>query len=114
MTTRPGQDSPPPGPAASARRHLAAIADSLTSHGLASRLTVLGGTPVLDISQPAGGPDPPAVGIDPGPGLRLDCTCTWTAAPGATAEATAATIRAVLDAIGAAGQHPASTRPGPP
>lgn len=103
-----------PQPACGVSRHLAAIADSLASCGLASRLTVLGGTPVLDIGPPAAGPDSPAVAVDPGPGLRLDCTCTWTAAPGGTAEATAATIRAVLDAIRAAGQHPAATRPGPP
>lgn len=107
-----------PGPAADARRHLAAIADSLSGHGLRSRLTMLGGTPVLDIGQPAAGPGLPAVSVDPGtgggPGLRLDCTCTWTPAPGATAEATAATIRAVLDAIRVGDQSPASSRTGPP
>jgi len=114
------QPPPPAGPqpACGVSRHLAALADSLASCGLASRLRVLGGTPVLDISPPAAGPGSPAVAVDPrageGPGLALDCTCTWTAAPGADAETTAATIRAVLDAIHAAGQQPASPRPGPP
>jgi hypothetical protein len=112
MTTAPGQHPPQPGPAAGARQHLAAIAGRLASHGLASRLTVLEGTPVLDISQPDGGPDLAAVAIDPGPGPQLDCTCTWTPAPGADAATIASTIRAVLDAIGAAGQAPAGiTRP---
>jgi hypothetical protein len=101
-----------PGPATEARQRLAAIAGSLSSCGLASRLTVLQGIPVLDISQPDGGPDPAAVAIDPGPGLQLDCTCSWTSAPGADAETIAVTIRAVLDAIRAAGQAPAGiTRP---
>jgi hypothetical protein len=107
MTTAPGPHPPQPGPAPAARQHLAAIAGSLASCGLTGRLTVLDGTPVLDISQPGGGPDLPAVAIDPGPGLQLDCTCTWTLAPGADAATIASTIRTVLDALGAAGQPPA-------
>jgi hypothetical protein len=54
-------------------------------------------------------PDPATIAIDPVPGrgLRLDCTCTWTPAPGATPQATAAVISAVLHAARLAG-------PGPP
>lgn len=101
-----------------AGEHLAAIAGSLASHGLASRLDVLGGTPVLTIGQHGAGPDAAAVAIDPDPGPgpghgpvpRLDCTCTWTPAPHATAEAIAATIAVVLDAVRPPGDQPRPAR----
>jgi hypothetical protein len=123
MTT--ASEHPPPAPGhqvSAAGAHLAAIAGSLAGHGLASRLDVLGGTPVLTTVQAGAGPDAPAVAIDPDPGPgpghgpvpQLDCTCTWTPAPRATAEAIAATIAAVLGAIRPpGGQPPASTVPGP-
>ena len=111
MTTGPGPRPAPPAPAGDARQHLAAIAAALAGHGITSRLTRLGGTPVLTTGQPAAGPDPATIAIDPVPGggpvLRLDCTCTWTPAPGTTPHATAAVITAVLHAA-----RPA--RPGPP
>ena len=113
MTISTQQHQPAlPGPPAAARQHLAAIAATLTGRGLPSRVTRLGGIPVLTINQPARGTDPATVAIDPdpgyGPGLRLECTCTWTPAPGDTPEATAGTVLAVLAALRPA---PAS-RPG--
>ena len=55
---------------------------------------------------PPAGPHAATVAIDPdlraGPGLRLDCTCIWTPAPGTTAQAAAAVIAAVLNAAGRA------------
>jgi hypothetical protein len=98
MTADP---APTPAPAAppSAAQHLAAIAAGLAGHGITSRLTRIGGTPVLTIDEPAAGPDHATVTIDPGPGLHLDCTCIWTPAPGTTPQAAAATIRTVLNAI---------------
>ncbi len=97
-----------------AGEHLAAIAGSLAGHGLTSRLDVLGGTPVLTIGQHGAGPDAAAVAIDPDPGHgpvpRLDCTCTWTPAPRATAEAIAATVAAVLDAVRPPGDQPRPAR----
>jgi hypothetical protein len=119
MTT--ASEHPPPAPGhqvSAAGAHLAAIAGSLAARGLASRLDVLGGNPVLTTGQAGAGPDAPAVAIDPDPGLgpvpRLDCTCTWTPAPRATAEAIAATVAAVLGAIRPpGGQPPAGTLPGP-
>ena len=102
-----------PGPPSSARQHLAAIAASLAGRGLDSRLSDLGGIPVLTVDQPADGTDPVTVAIDPdpgsGPGLRLECTCTWTPAPGDTPDATAGAVLAVLAALRPA---PAATRPG--
>ena len=90
-------------PASFARQHLAAIAASLTERGIASRLTLLGDTPVLTIDEPAAGPDSATVAVDPdtsvGTGLRLDCTCIWTPAPDSTATATADTILTVLNAV---------------
>jgi hypothetical protein len=119
MTTAPRQHQPPPAaPASSAREHLAAIAASLAGHGLPSRLDILAGTPVLTIDEPAAGPDPAAVAIDPdtsgSPGLRLDCTCTWTPAPGTAPETTAATILAVLTAIRPAAHQPPAAGQGKP
>ena len=102
MTTRPARPAAS-ATAAAAGQHLADIAARLSSGGITSRLTRLGGIPVLTVDAPGGGPDPATVAIDPdagpGPGLRLDCTCTWTPAPGATAQATADTITAVLKAV---------------
>jgi hypothetical protein len=102
----------PPAPAGQARQHLAAIAASLTPHGLTSRLAMIGPVPVLTINDPAAGPHAATIAVDPDPGTAtgqpFDCTCIWTSAPGTTPQATADTIRAVLHAI-----HPATTRPGP-
>jgi hypothetical protein len=104
MTTTPEHLPPSAGhQATAAGEHLAAIAASLSGHGLTSRLTVLAGTPVLTIDQPPGAPDPATIAIDPepgcGPGLRLECTCTWSPAPGAMPEATAGTIATMLAAL---------------
>jgi hypothetical protein len=88
-----------------ASQHLSAIAARLTDHGIASRLSRLGSTPVLTIEEPAAGPNPPTITVDPDPyasndpDLSLDCTCLWTPAPGTTPEATADTIMIVLKAI---------------
>jgi hypothetical protein len=86
-----------------AGQHLAAIAARLTARGITSRLTRLGGTPVLTIDQPGPGPYPVTVTVDPDPGtgsgLPVDCTCLWTPAPGTTPEATADTIITVLNAL---------------
>ena len=99
----PGSPAPPEPFPASVLDELAAIADSLSEQGVTSRLTRLGGTPVLTIDEPAAGPDFATVAIDPdtssGSGLRLDCTCIWTPASGATPKATADTIVAVLNAV---------------
>ena len=105
MTTAPVV---PGGPAA-VTRHLDAIAAALAARGITSRITVPAGTPVLT-TGPQSGPHAATVAIDPdlcaGPGLRLDCTCVWTPAPGTTPQAAAAAIAAVLAA--------ARTRPDPP
>jgi hypothetical protein len=86
-----------------AGQHLTAIAARLAARGVASRLTLLGGTPVLTIDRPGAGPDPVTVTVDPGTsngsGLPVECTCLWTPIPGTTPEATADTIVTVLDAI---------------
>jgi hypothetical protein len=91
------------GQAGQAGRHLTAIAARLTARGIVSRLTRLGGTPVLTIDQPTGGPYPVTVTVDPGTGtgsgVPVDCTCLWTPAPGTTPEATADTIVTVLNAL---------------
>jgi hypothetical protein len=109
MTTGPGQPRRP-APGEQASQHLTAIAASLASNGLTGHVTRLGGTPVLTIDDPAAGPHAATITVDPDPGtgLPVDCTCLWTPAPGTTPEATAATIRAVLDAI-----RPAASTPGP-
>ena len=99
----PGQHQALRDQASRASQHLTAIAARLADHGIASSLTCLGGTPVLTIEEPAAGPNPAAVSIDPdtsnGPGLWIDCTCLWTPSPGTPPEATADTIRTVLNAI---------------
>jgi hypothetical protein len=103
MTTELSQSQASRDPASSAHQHLAAIAASLAEHGVASRLTRLGGTPVLTIDEAVGGPDSPTVAIDPDtsgdPGLRVDCTCIWTPSPGTSPQATADTIVTVLNAV---------------
>ena len=103
MTTAPAP-ALPADPAA-VTRHLDAIAAALAAHGIAARITVPAGTPVLTTGPPAG-PHAATVAIDPDlrarPGLRLDCTCVWTPAPGTTAQAAAAAIAAVLHAAGRA------------
>jgi hypothetical protein len=119
MTTRPAQPAVPGTQAATAAgQHLAAIATSLSGHGITSRLTRLGGTPVLTIDAPGAGEDPSTIAIDPdthaGPGLRLDCTCTWTPALGATPQATAATITAILNALRPPPNSPEPARHAPP
>jgi hypothetical protein len=92
------------GPAA-AGQHLAAIAASLSAGGFTSRLTQTCGTPVLTVAAPGAGPEPDTVCLHPdpyagpGPALQFDCTCIWTPAPGASPQATAATIAAVLTAL---------------
>jgi hypothetical protein len=103
MTTEVSQSRAARDPASSARQHLAAIAASLAEHGVTGRLTRLGGTPVLTIDEPSGGPDSPTVAIDPDTsgdsGLRLDCTCIWTPAPDTSPQATADAIVTVLNAV---------------
>lgn len=85
------------------RQHLAAIADSLAAHGIASRLERIGTISTLTIDQSGTEPDDDTITVDPDPnggfGLHLDCTCTWTPRPGATPQATAAIITAVLHAL---------------
>ena len=100
MTTAPAPRAARPGLAAVAR-HLDAVAAALSGLGIASRVTRPAGTPALTTGTPAG-PDGASVAIDPdlhaGPGLRLDCTCIWTPAPGTTPETAATAIAAVLNA----------------
>jgi hypothetical protein len=98
MTSNP---SPTVGPGTQAVfEHLAAIAASLSGHGVTSRLTRVGDTPVLTIKGP-GGEGCATIAVDPytqaGPGLQLECTCIWTSDPDASPQATAATIIGVLD-----------------
>jgi hypothetical protein len=89
-----------------AGQYLAAIAASLSACGILSRLSCPAGTPVLTAAAPGGGPDPATLAIhpdpyaDPGaaPGPQFDCTCTWTPAPGASPQVTAAAITAILTA----------------
>jgi hypothetical protein len=96
----PGQQPPR---SDQAGQHLGAIAARLTDRGIPSRVSRLGGTPVLTIEEPAAGPNAATVSIDPdtrnGPGLSIDCTCLWTPAPGTAPEATADMIITVLKAI---------------
>jgi hypothetical protein len=101
-----------PAPSDPVSRHLTAIAARLTARGVSSRLTRLGGTPVLTIEDPVAGANPTTVTIDPdtsnGPGLPVDCTCLWTPASGTGPEATADTIITVLNAV-----RPATNGAGP-
>lgn len=97
-----------------AGQHLAAIAAGLSASGVTSRLTCPAGTPVLTAVAPGGGQDPAMIAIhldpyaDPGavPGPQFDCTCTWTPAPGASPQATAAAIAAILKAACPTGLEP--------
>jgi hypothetical protein len=113
MSTRPGQQPAPRGQHDRIYRHLADIAAALAADGIACRLTRLAGTPVLTIDAPGAGPDPVTIAVDPdtraAPGLRLDCTCTWTPAPGTAPEAAAGAISAVLNAL-SPGPRPAAGR----
>jgi hypothetical protein len=104
MTTEPAARPAPRDHQAS--QHLAAIAASLSASGVTSRLTRLADTPVLTAVAPGGGSDSAMIAIhpdpyaDPGAGLgpQFDCTCTWTPSPGASPQATAAAIAAILNA----------------
>lgn len=115
MTTRPEQPATPG--AQAVFQHLAAIAASLSGHGVASRLTRLGDTPVLIIEGPCSGEDYATLTVDPdthaGPGLRLECTCIWTPAPGASPHATAAIMTAILDALRPVPERPWTRPPCP-
>jgi hypothetical protein len=89
-------------PRTQAGQHLTAVAAGFTRHGISTSLTRLGDVPVLTIEEPTGGPSPTTISIAPdlgAPGLSLDCTCLWTPGPGATPQAIADTIIAVLNAI---------------
>jgi hypothetical protein len=101
--SRTADPAPSQPPSDQVGRHLTAIAARLTARGIISRLTRLGGTPVLTIDQPTGGPYPVTVTVDPdtgtASGVPVDCTCLWTPAPGTTPEATADTIATVLNAL---------------
>jgi hypothetical protein len=102
---------PQPVPHDQAGRQLTAVAAGFTAHGISARLSRIGDVPVLTIEAPSDGPDPTTVSINPDlgdPGLLLECTCLWTPPPGATPEAIADTIIAVLSAIGplTAAHHP--------
>ncbi|MGD0608109.1 MAG: hypothetical protein ABSA53_31540 [Streptosporangiaceae bacterium] len=102
MTTGPGH---PPRPAPpdhqQARQYLHAIAATLTIEGIPCRLTPQYGTPTLTIEEPGDVPGPATIVISPGtgPGLRIDCTCTWTPPASTTPRAAAGTILAILAAI---------------
>jgi hypothetical protein len=114
MTTAPVRQAAIGG-AARVDRHLDAIATVLVGFGIGCRVTHPAGTPVLTTGPPAG-QNAATVAIDPdmhaGPGLRLDCTCVWTPAPGTTPQATAAVISAVLNAAQASA-NPARRQPVP-
>ena len=93
---------PQSAPRDQADRHLAAVAAGFTGHGISTSLSRIGHVPVLTIDEPAGGPDPTTISINPDlsdPGLPLECTVLWTPAPGVPPEAIADTIIAVLNAI---------------
>jgi hypothetical protein len=92
----------PAAPGDAAGPHLDAVAAALARHGVGCRITRPAGiTPVL-VTGPPAGPGGATVAIDPDPragrDLLLDCTCVWTAPPGTTPEAIAATMAAVLGA----------------
>jgi hypothetical protein len=112
MITSPATTAP-----ADAGLFLAAVAEHLSGRGVTSRLTRTAGTPVLSVTAPGRGPDPATITIHPdpyaapGPGPQLDCTCTWTPATGATPQATADVIAAVLNAVRPAGPSPARFPP---
>ena len=115
MTTSHGHR---PAPRHQASQHLTAVADGLADRSVSIRLTHLGDTPVLTIEDSAAGQDPVTVSVDPDtsqPGLPLECTCIWTAAPGTSPEALAGTITAVLDAVRpfAAASHAGKETPSP-
>jgi hypothetical protein len=98
MTAQPPQPAPPH----QASQHLTAVAAGFAAHGISTRLTRVGDVPVLTIEEPTDGPNPTTISIDPDlgtPGLSLDCTCIWTPAPGASPQAIADTIIAVLNAV---------------
>ena len=102
---------PRPAPRHQASQQLSAVADGLAGHRITIRHASIGDMPVLTIEEPAAGPNPTTVSIDPDlstPGQPLECTCIWTPAPGATPEAIASTIVAVLNAVRplAAARHP--------
>jgi hypothetical protein len=102
---------PQPASQDQADRQLTAVAAGLTVHGITAHLSRIGDVPILTIEEPDSGPDPTTVTINPDlgdPGLPLECTCLWTPPPGATTEAIADTIIAVLTAIHplAAAHHP--------
>ena len=85
-----------------ADRHLAAVMARVTGHGISPSLSRIGNVPVLTIEEPAGGPDPATVSINPDlsdPAMRLECTFLWTPPPGVPAEAIADAIVAVLNAV---------------
>ena len=85
-----------------ADRHLAAVMARVAGHGVSPRLSRIGNVPVLTIEEPAGGPDPTTVSINPdlsAPGMPLECTFLWTPPPGVPPEAIADTIIAVLNAV---------------
>jgi hypothetical protein len=95
--------SRPPARRDQVSRHLSAIAARLADHGIASRLSRIGSTPVLSVEEPTAGPNPVTVSIEPntsgGPGLSIDCTAIWTPAPGTAPQVTADTIMNVLEAV---------------
>jgi hypothetical protein len=111
-----------PAPRDQASQYLAAIAAGLSAAGIISRLTCQAGTPVLTAAAPGNGPDPAMIAIHPdpyadpgtGPGPQFDCTCTWTAAPTASPQATATVITAILNAARPTDPTPTAFRRPPP
>jgi hypothetical protein len=100
MTTASTCRGAPTDPAAVAQ-HLDAIAAALANCNIGCRIAQPGGTPVLTTGPPTE-PNTATVAIDPdmhaGPDLRLDFTCVWAPPLGATPQATARVIAAVLNA----------------
>ena len=95
-----------------AGQYLSAVAASFTGHGIAARLSRIGDVPVLTIEEPASGPDPTTISINPdlsARGLPLECTFLWTPVPGMPPKAIADAIIAVLNAVR---PRPAMHRPG--
>jgi hypothetical protein len=114
MTT--GHDQP--APRDQAGQQLTAVAAGITGQRISVRLSSIGDMPVLTVEEPTGGPNPTTISIDPDlsqADLPIECTCIWTPTPGATPEAVARTIIAVLDAVRplAAAHHPAKEAPSP-
>jgi hypothetical protein len=94
--------TPPSATSTQAGRYLTAVAAGLTGHGIATRMSRIGDVPVLTIEEPADGPEPTTISINPdlsARGLPLECTVLWTPAPGMAPEAIADTIIAVLNAV---------------